>query len=202
MLLLVEGIMNGKGFGGIKWMHWFSTKLNHPLPPKSNVFTSSSPYDALLILLLTVSELEGGYYMKLLCCPKSHTVLALWIMFWIIKIFHRDNCVALRAKCVRPMFGISHWGVCHLLSSEHCLSLEYWGSVTASLQPVWSQSPELRNMGIPKAYMATLDACHGWSQNSYTPGLAIGLKCVHSEIIFRKLWNVTNSLKQLIKLGI
>ena len=50
-----------------------------------------------------------------------------------------------------------------------CLCLEYWGSVTPSLRPVWSLSlvPELRNIG-PKMLIKHIAILGGWTAMSWS----------------------------------
>ena len=203
MLVLIEGIMNGKGFRGNKWMHWFFQQTESATSPPA-----PSPISLLPPPLHETALARWG--LVGLHCWNSHTapsVLAVLIMFRFSR--YLSGTTALNCNCIESQ---TVCGLCleysdlslGCLPHFDCLSLEYWASLTPSLQRVWSLSiTRIAQHGTEK-HIATLARlqCHGLSQNSYTPEPTIGLKCVHSEIILRKLWNVTNSLKQLIKLGI
>ena len=132
----------------------FSSKLNHPLP-----LQLQCPYFPLLldamILICQNGEFrkpEGGYHMQwVIIVTMSKSLKLPQLALWIFNLLQWDHCIAFHCNCIQSQnvcglcLEYSDFSLGCLPLVEYCLSLEYWGSVTPSLQPVWSQSPELRN---------------------------------------------------------
>ena len=153
-LVLVAGIMNGKGFlGNGWWMRWlFLQQTESP----------TSPQKYLLPLPLSWCEsLTAAAHDSLICLDCQDISV---------------NCIERQSVCLCLEYSDFSLGCLPLVE---CLCLEYWASVTPSLRPVWSISlvPELRNIGpkmlikhiaILGCWTAMSWSFVGWSQNSYT----------------------------------
>ena len=127
LVLLVAGIMNGKGFlGNGRWMRWlFLQQTESPTSPQKYLLPLPLSWgdDTALAALLTPVLWE--FYLHLRCyielsCLSLRYQNVLTISYccsvWIVNIFH---CIALRGKMSAYVWNIliSHWGVCHKLSA-------------------------------------------------------------------------------------
>lgn len=226
-LVRVAGIMNGKGFlGNGWWMRWLFLQQTES-PTSSQKYLLPLPlswcHDTALAALLTA---VWGLYLHLhryieLSCLSLHHQNVLKVSYccsaWQLNMFGLSRYLSVlywEAKCL-PMFGI-FW---FLIGVSATCWVPVFGILgvcdsflAARLVPITgTRIAQHRTKNVDQTYchFGRLD-CNvmiiRWLKSKFLHGAGAaghyGLKCVHSEIILRKLWNVTNSLKQLIKLGI
>ena len=152
MLLLVEGLMNGKGFLGNDdgwWMQCtdFSSQnwITH-FPSPMSLLPPPPEWcdDTAMGALLSKGGLEGSYSY---CCTACWRLM-LGLSNISLRQVHAVHCRVLpwKAKCDQHL-EYSDFSLGCLpppMPLAECLCLEYWASLTPSFQPVWSLSPSTR----------------------------------------------------------